>query len=33
MTLQRMAEQAKHDPAMVFNKVLHLIDREFLLAA
>ena len=33
MTLQRMAEQAKHDPAMVFNKVLHLLDRECVLAA
>jgi RNA-directed DNA polymerase len=28
--LQRSAEQAKRSPAMVFNNVLHLIDREFL---
>ena len=28
--LQRMAQQAKRDPAMVFNNVLHWIDREFL---
>src|SRR5499426_4628484 len=33
MKLQRMAQQAKHYPAMVFNNVFHLIDREFLLEA
>ena len=33
MKLQRIAEQAKRYPAMVFNNVLHLIDREFLLEA
>ena len=31
--LQRIAEQAKNYPAMVFNNVFHLIDREFLLEA
>jgi RNA-directed DNA polymerase len=31
--LQRIAEQAKRYPAMVFNNVFHLIDREFLLEA
>ena len=30
MQLQRIAQQAKHYPAMVFNNVFHLIDREFL---
>ena len=30
MKLQSMAQQAKHSPAMVFNNVLHLIDRECL---
>jgi group II intron reverse transcriptase/maturase len=30
MTHQRIAQQAKHYPAMVFNNVLHLSDREFL---
>ena len=30
MKLQGIAQQAKHYPAMVFNNVLHLIDREFL---
>ena len=29
MKLQRIAQQAKRYPAMVFNNVLHLIDREF----
>ena len=33
MKLQRIAEQAKRYPAMVFNNVFHLIDREFLLEA
>jgi len=33
MKLQRIAEQAKNYPAMVFNNVFHLIDREFLLEA
>ena len=33
MKLQRIAEQAKNSPAMVFNNVLHLIDRAFLLEA
>jgi RNA-directed DNA polymerase len=33
MTLQRIAQQAKHSPEMVFNNVFHLIDREFLLEA
>ena len=33
MKLQRIAQQAKRYPAMVFNNVLHLIDREFLLEA
>jgi RNA-directed DNA polymerase len=33
MKLQRIAQQAKHYPAMVFNNVLHLIDQEFLLEA
>jgi RNA-directed DNA polymerase len=30
MKLQRIAQQAKHYPAMVFNNVFHLIDCEFL---
>ena len=30
MKLQRIAQQAKDYPAMVFNNVFHLIDREFL---
>ena len=30
MKLQRIAQQAKRYPAMVFNNVFHLIDREFL---
>jgi group II intron reverse transcriptase/maturase len=30
MQLQSIAQQAKHYPAMVFNNVFHLIDREFL---
>jgi RNA-directed DNA polymerase len=30
MKLQRLAQQARGYPAMVFNNVLHLIDREFL---
>jgi group II intron reverse transcriptase/maturase len=30
MKLQKIAEQAKNDPAMVFNNVSHLIDLEFL---
>jgi hypothetical protein len=33
MKLQSIAEQAKNYPAMVFNNVCHLIDREFLLEA
>ena len=33
MKLQNIAEQAKNDPAMVFNNVSHLIDQEFLLEA
>jgi RNA-directed DNA polymerase len=33
MQLQSIAEQAKRYPAMVFNTVLHLIDRECLLDA
>src|SRR4030095_2333713 len=33
MKLQRIAQQAKHYTAMVFNNVLHLIDQEFLLEA
>ena len=33
MKLQSIAEQAKRYPAMVFNNVFHLIDREFLLEA
>jgi RNA-directed DNA polymerase len=33
MKLQRIAQQAKRYPAMVFNNVFHLIDREFLLEA
>jgi RNA-directed DNA polymerase len=33
MQRRRIAEQAKNYPAMVFNKVLHLIDRECLLEA
>ena len=30
MQLQSMAQQAKHDPAMVCNNVCHVMDREFL---
>lgn len=30
MKLQKIAEQAKRYPERVFNKVLHLIDRECL---
>ena len=30
MKLQRIAQQAKRYPAMVFNNVFHLIDCEFL---
>ena len=30
MKLQSIAQQAKRYTAMVFNNVLHLIDREFL---
>ena len=33
MKLQKIAEQAKRYPEMVFNNVCHLIDREFLLEA
>ncbi len=33
MKLQRIAEQAKRYPEMVFNNVFHLIDRDFLLEA
>ena len=33
MKLQRIAQQAKGYPEMVFNNVFHLIDREFLLEA
>src|SRR4029450_6872480 len=33
MKLQRIAQQARDYPAMVFNNVCHLIDREFLLEA
>jgi group II intron reverse transcriptase/maturase len=33
MKLQRIAEQAQRYPAMVFNNVFHLIDRDFLLEA
>jgi len=33
MKLQRIAQQAKRYPEMVFNNVFHLIDREFLLEA
>jgi hypothetical protein len=33
MTLQRIAQQAKRYPAMVFDNVFHLIDQEFLLEA
>ena len=33
MKLQRIAQQAKHYLAMVFNNVFHLIDRKFLLEA
>ena len=33
MKLQRIAEQAQRSPAMVFNNVFHLIDRDFLLEA
>ena len=30
MKLQRIAQQAQRYPAMVFNNVFHLIDRDFL---
>src|SRR5262245_9699292 len=30
MKLQRIAQQAKAYPAMVFNNMVHLIDQEFL---
>ena len=30
MKLQRIAHQAQRYPAMVFNNVFHLIDRDFL---
>ena len=30
MKLQRIAQQAKRYPAMVFNNVFHLIDQDFL---
>ena len=33
MKLQRIAQQAQRYPAMVFNNVFHLIDRDFLLEA
>lgn len=33
MTRQKIAEQAKRYPAMVFTNVFHVIDREFLLEA
>jgi RNA-directed DNA polymerase len=33
MQLQNIAEQAHRSPAMVFNNVFHLIDRDFLLEA
>lgn len=33
MKLQRIAQQAKRYPEMVFNNVCHLIDRDFLLEA
>src|SRR5262247_1422554 len=33
MKLQRIAQQAKRYPAMVFDNVFHLIDQEFLLEA
>ena len=33
MQLQSIAEQAKRSPAMVCNKVLHVIDRAFVLEA
>ena len=33
MKLQRIAQQAQRYPQMVFNNVLHLIDRAFLLEA
>jgi group II intron reverse transcriptase/maturase len=33
MKLQRIAQQARGYPEMVFNNVFHLIDREFLLEA
>jgi RNA-directed DNA polymerase len=33
MKLQSIAQQAKGYPAMVFNNVFHLIDRDFLLEA
>src|SRR4029450_2335998 len=32
MKLQRIAQQAKRYPPMVFNNVCHVIDRAFLLA-
>jgi hypothetical protein len=33
MKLQRIAQQAKRSPAMVFNNVFPLIDRAFVLEA
>jgi hypothetical protein len=33
MKLQSIAQQAKRYPAMVFDNVLHLLDRAFLLEA
>ena len=33
MKLQRIAQQAKRYPTMVFDNVFHLIDQEFLLEA
>ena len=33
MKLQKIAEQAKQYPVMVFNNLYHLIDRDFLMEA
>lgn len=33
MKLQKIAQQAQHYPAMVFDNVFHVIDRDFLLEA
>ena len=33
MQRQKIAEQAQRYPAMVFNKVCHVIDQAFVLAA